>query len=255
MIILLSLGTIISVDARKSVLAFQNSLAGLNLSVNVVDLFANLTPVFQEFNKGVFSEEVFQKILLNAILGEHPKPDTVQIVDTKDFFDNLLNAWNYQLDVDIQAENLIQSIIKYKAAGINVIIYSDTNETHFKYLEPILNSLGLNSNEIYTTFSCRLDKIELTHALLAQQAITKDNPAILVLGNAEKINILPLKQMTTTRDQQISSWIVSQEMGINIKRLNGARLTSDEFTSLFELDDHCNPKSISPARKRLLPNG
>jgi hypothetical protein len=260
MAVILSLGTIVNVDIRRSVAAFESLMAtSLNIKINIPDLIKKLQPIFLEFNLGVFVEKEFQQKLLEACLSTvelekdrflkelfNSEPSSSDLFKTPEFNQVLANkeqfikelqeAWNKMVSVDEQAISLMRSIVEYKDSRETIVIYSDTNETNFNYLKSCLDQLelGLVTEEIQTTFQSKKTKAELVKKLVNEcKIINPDEKCVLVVGCTDSISNETLRTIAKERDDKIT--IVAAEVGstIIIEKLAGPRLTLEKLKEII----------------------
>ena len=213
MAIILSLETIVKTNFIESIRAFQQIADHIQPGISIPKLIPALKPLFLEFNLKHVSETQFQEKLLKASLAKEPataqflailfgktqppwlssslfKKEFIEVLANKQLFiAKMRQAWNMLISIDAQATSLIQLIIQYKKLGVNIVIYSDTNEIHFAHLKHSLTALGLNTEEIQTTFQHQQPKEQLIQTVI-ESSINK-NPTencVLVLSSAYKIN-------------------------------------------------------------------
>ena len=279
MAVILSLGTIVNVDIRRTVAAFESLMTtSLNLKINIPDLIKKLQPIFLEFNLGSLVETEFQQKLLQACLlsveseqdkelekeqflkelfnSETPSsdlfktPEFNQVLAIKEqFIKELRAAWNKMVSVDDQAVSLMKLIVEHKGSGDTIVIYSDTNETNFNYLKSCLDQVGLGvvTEEIQTTFQSKKTKAELAKKLINDSSsINPAEKCVIVLGSTDGISDETLQIMTKDRDEKITKVAAEVDNSVSIERLAGARLTLEKFKEIITL---YKPKKLAEKEK------
>lgn len=240
MTIILSLGNIIETDFSLSIQAFQKIEDRLMPGRKVQELIPELISTFKDFNLGKLTEAEFQQQLIKVLLDEQ---QATELGSKEEFLRELQDAWNALCMVDEQAVTLIKSIINnYKRLGVNVVIYSDTNETNFKHIFKMVCDLEQSKTErlklelffeeIRTTFEYGMSKAELLKDLVNKAKPC--DPCKLVFTSAENIANSFLKEMTEIRDKAILDVVDSTKATkIEIITLPKLRLTEESFSQLI----------------------
>ena len=146
--LLLSLGTIVKTDARKTIAAFQGFSDKHELGVQVPQLMKKLQPLFIDFNLAKISVVDFKQAVSDIFFENvRDKGDHLQ----KKFLAEFEGAWNIMCEVDDSVISLLKIIAEAKNRAVNIVIYSDTNLLHLLHIKSIIAQNSFDCPRIEAT--------------------------------------------------------------------------------------------------------
>lgn len=225
--IIIPLGTLVKIDMKESVKAFQALVDQQKLGVNVSTLLGTLGPIFKKFNTGGLSEAEFKIQVLKFL--------PLQVSD-----DQFNNAWNAMCIIDDETIKLIELLRSHQANNIH--IYNGTNPIHSNHLKAELEKKGFRPN-IYSTFNFKLSKDQLLLKIINDRVKSSDDKrCIVVLGNTDSIEDRTLRDLAQEIGCVSEIERITSTADVMSSKLRGPRLSIGELTQLLTL---ANPKAVA----------